>query len=72
MIPVVQQGKSSGCGAAWIARLTGGQKVAGSNPVTPTFIEGFNESQALFSGMLTRVFTKKLVVSKSVAADLAP
>jgi hypothetical protein len=26
----------SGCGAAWIARLTGGQKVAGSNPVTPT------------------------------------
>ncbi len=27
----------SGCGAAWLARLTGGQKVAGSNPVTPTF-----------------------------------
>ncbi len=28
--------KKSGCGAAWLARLTGGQKVAGSNPVTPT------------------------------------
>ena len=27
---------SSGCSAAWLARLTGGQKVAGSNPVTPT------------------------------------
>ena len=26
----------SGRGAAWIARLTGGQKVAGSNPVAPT------------------------------------
>ena len=28
--------KATGCGAAWLARLTGGQKVAGSNPVTPT------------------------------------
>ena len=26
----------TGCSAAWLARLTGGQKVAGSNPVTPT------------------------------------
>ncbi len=26
----------AGCSAAWLARLTGGQKVAGSNPVTPT------------------------------------
>ena len=26
----------SGRGAVWIARLTGGQKVAGSNPVAPT------------------------------------
>ena len=26
-----------GRGAAWIARLTGGQKVAGSNPVAPTY-----------------------------------
>ena len=25
----------TGCSAAWLARLTGGQKVAGSNPVTP-------------------------------------
>ena len=28
--------RPSGCSAAWLARLTGGQKVAGSNPVTPT------------------------------------
>ncbi len=27
---------ATGCSAAWLARLTGGQKVAGSNPVTPT------------------------------------
>ncbi len=26
----------SGCGAAWLARLTGGQEVAGSNPASPT------------------------------------
>ena len=26
----------SGCSAAWLARLTGGQKVGGSNPLTPT------------------------------------
>lgn len=25
----------TGCGAAWLARLTGGQEVAGSNPVSP-------------------------------------
>ena len=27
---------SSGCSAAWLARLTGGQEVGGSNPPTPT------------------------------------
>ena len=26
----------SGCSAAWLARLTGGQKVVGSNPASPT------------------------------------
>ena len=26
----------SGCSAAWLARLTGGQKVGGSNPLIPT------------------------------------
>ena len=26
----------TGCGAVWLARLTGGQEVAGSNPVSPT------------------------------------
>ena len=26
----------AGCGAAWLARLTGGQEVAGSNPASPT------------------------------------
>ncbi len=26
----------SGYGAAWLARLSGGQKVAGSNPASPT------------------------------------
>ena len=28
--------KPPGCSATWIARLHGVQKVAGSNPVTPT------------------------------------
>ena len=27
----------TGRGAAWLARLTGGQEVAGSNPVAPIF-----------------------------------
>src|SRR5690606_26357340 len=27
---------AAGCGAAWLAHLTGGQGVAGSNPVSPT------------------------------------
>src|SRR6266567_9378039 len=27
---------NTGCGAAWLARLTGGQEVAGSNPASPT------------------------------------
>src|SRR5690606_2039046 len=37
---------TSGCGAAWIARLTGGQEVGGSNPLTPTFLrnEPFGEN----------------------------
>src|SRR5205807_7580248 len=27
---------TTGCGAAWLVRLTGGQEVAGSNPASPT------------------------------------
>jgi hypothetical protein len=27
---------NAGCGAAWLARLTGGQEVPGSNPGSPT------------------------------------
>ena len=34
--PLWGQPPFSGRGAVWIARLTGGQKVAGSNPVAPT------------------------------------
>ncbi len=29
-------GEATGCGAAWLARLTGGQEVPGSNPGSPT------------------------------------
>ena len=29
---------ASGRGAVWLARLTGGQEVAGSSPVAPTFL----------------------------------
>ena len=28
--------ENAGCGAAWLARLTGGQEVPGSNPGSPT------------------------------------
>jgi hypothetical protein len=28
----------TGCGAAWLARLTGGQEVPGSNPGSPTIV----------------------------------
>ncbi len=30
------QRDNSGCGAAWLARLTGGQEAGGSNPLSPT------------------------------------
>jgi hypothetical protein len=30
----------AGCGAAWIAHLTGGQGVGGSNPPSPTNLAG--------------------------------
>ncbi len=30
------RGRRTGCGAAWLARLTGGQEVPGSNPGSPT------------------------------------
>jgi len=30
------QSPSPGCGAVWLARLTGGQEVGGSNPLSPT------------------------------------
>ena len=29
----------AGCGAVWLARLIWDQEVAGSNPVTPTFLK---------------------------------
>jgi hypothetical protein len=34
--PFLEVFYKSGRGAVWLARLTGGQKVAGSNPVGPT------------------------------------
>ena len=30
--------RNSGCGSAWLERLIWDQEVAGSNPVTPTFM----------------------------------
>ncbi len=33
------QGFVAGCSAAWLARLTGGQKVGGSNPLSPTIFK---------------------------------
>ena len=37
-VPVDWPRYTSGCGAAWLARLSGGQEVPGSNPGTPTAI----------------------------------
>ena len=42
---------ASGCSAAWIAHLTGGQGVAGSNPASPT---GYDASAHVYSGFLPR------------------
>ena len=30
--------KPTGCGSAWLERLVWDQEVAGSNPVTPTYM----------------------------------
>ena len=35
-VPCARLGDPTGCSAAWLARLTGGQKVVGSNPASPT------------------------------------
>ena len=32
----IRSEQDTGCGAAWLARLTGGQEVPGSNPGSPT------------------------------------
>ena len=32
----------TGCSVVWLARLIWDQEVAGSNPVTPTFLKGTN------------------------------
>ena len=32
--------KTTGCGSAWLERLIWDQEVAGSNPVTPTYLCG--------------------------------
>ena len=39
-----QQPSTSGCSAAWLARLTGGQKVRSSNLLTPTRVRTIQES----------------------------
>src|SRR5580704_13903654 len=35
-VEVPDSHRHTGCGAAWLARLTGGQEVPGSNPGSPT------------------------------------
>ena len=35
-LPGISSDPIAGCGAAWLARLTGGQEVPGSNPGSPT------------------------------------
>ena len=35
----IRDNAASGCGSAWLERLVWDQEVAGSNPVTPIFIE---------------------------------
>ena len=47
----------SGYSAAWLARLSGGQKVASSNLAIPTIVCFFNpNSSHLFTNLLKRTF----------------
>jgi hypothetical protein len=39
----------TGCSAAWLARLTGGQKVGGSNPLSPIAIATWSPGRLQFS-----------------------
>jgi hypothetical protein len=40
-------GQHAGCGAAWLARLTGGQEVPGSNPGSPTSRENADNATGI-------------------------
>ena len=53
-VPISPKLPKPGRGAAWIARLTGGQKVAGSNPVAPT-------CKAFRSNELRKAFSMQLL-----------
>jgi hypothetical protein len=48
MCPEQEQSSKTGCGAAWLARLTGGQEVGSSNLPSPT------QKSSDFDGMAVR------------------
>ena len=53
----------AGCSAAWLARLTGGQKVGGSNPPTPISTEGvpFEQGACTLLDKLQQQFLDKVL-----------
>ena len=64
----------SGYSAAWLARLTGGQEVMGSNPVSPIFlqIEPFGEKVERLSLCGDQSYVAHLPVQTDRIQNLAP
>ena len=62
----------TGCGAAWLARLSGGQEVGSSNLPSPTQCRGFLDSRsprAAIPRTVNRVYDRDVVHLRSMTID---
>ena len=57
----------SGCGAVWLARMTGGHEVAGSNPVSPTNENPAKAGFLLFMGSVNMTHHGYIWVKLAIA-----